>query len=97
MDTAGVEADGVLALDRALEDGVAEKDPVGAVVDVPPERELVAPVGERAGAVERLEAAALQRDPWVSAAADDPPELPPDRFASDRFRRAIREAVAAAL
>ena len=33
----------------------------------------------------------------AAAAADDPPELPPDRFASDRFRRAIREAVAAAL
>ena len=33
----------------------------------------------------------------AAADADDPPELPPDRFASDRFRRAIREAVAEAL
>lgn len=33
----------------------------------------------------------------AAADADDPPELPPDRFASDRFRRAIREAVAGAL
>jgi glycosyltransferase involved in cell wall biosynthesis len=30
----------------------------------------------------------------AAADADDPPALPPDRFASDRFRRAIRDAVA---
>ncbi|MBB6646737.1 glycosyltransferase [Halobellus ruber] len=30
----------------------------------------------------------------AAADADDPPTLPPDRFASDRFRRAIRNAVA---
>ena len=33
----------------------------------------------------------------AAAAADDPPALPPDRFASDRFRRAIRDAVERAL
>jgi glycosyltransferase involved in cell wall biosynthesis len=35
----------------------------------------------------------------IAAAADagDPPTLPPDRFASGRFRRAIRDAVAQAL
>ena len=33
----------------------------------------------------------------AAADADDPPVLPPDRFASDRFRRAIRNAVDRAL
>ena len=33
----------------------------------------------------------------AAADADDPPTLPPDRFASGRFRRAIRDAVARAL
>jgi len=33
----------------------------------------------------------------AAADADDPPTLPPDRFASDRFRRAIRDAVGRAL
>jgi len=33
----------------------------------------------------------------AAADADTPPVLPPDRFGSDRFRRAIREAVARAL
>jgi glycosyltransferase involved in cell wall biosynthesis len=33
----------------------------------------------------------------AAADADDPPALPPDRFGTERFRRAIRDAVARAL
>jgi glycosyltransferase involved in cell wall biosynthesis len=33
----------------------------------------------------------------AAAAADEPPALPPDRFASERFRRGVRDAIARAL